>query len=169
MVRNSFLATRLVLVLVFLAVGGAGCRCYDDCSELDWGELEEPLSTVPGYKHEDPVPTYWPEDFVGTWADTDASECEFVGEIHDGDILELVGVDLNRDGVVDREHLLVIYGLRPSPILIDPHSTEVLGDYDGGRILSGRLSYDGRLVLQMNVWLAETGAELALEYVKASN
>lgn len=170
MVRSPFLAIRFVLVLVSLAVGGVGCRCNPNhCNELAWGELEESLSTVPGYKHEDPVPTYRPEDFVGLWTDTEASECEFVDEIHDGDILELFGVDLDWDGVPDRAHLLVVYGLRPSPVLIDPHTAEVLGNYDGGRILDGRLSYDGRLVLQMNVWLAETGAEIALEYVKASN
>lgn len=169
MVWRTFLAACLVPTLSFLTILCGGCRT-SRCGELDYLEPEHALMTVEGAPHEDPIPTFQAVDFVGLWVETDASECEMGARVNDGDILELFGVDLDADGVVDREHLFVIYGLAPAPILLDPHTAELTGHYNSpGVNVGGRLIYNGRLIMSFWVWFADTGYELSVEYTKVSN
>lgn len=158
----------VVLFAISLALpAGSGCQDREECDAAEYEPAYWP-EEVPGEPSADHIPAFLPKDFVGYWRASDTAECPYSARIEASAILDLSVVDTDGDGTADRDRVIVIHGLLPSPLFVDPYTAEIFGEFANGESLAGRIHYDGRLYLRF--WVSRPGAldsTLYQEYVKA--
>ena len=156
----------VLCISTFLVSASAGCADATDgrCDELAALDLAHPLTEVSGAEHEDLVPTYAPQDFVGRWEVVAGFLCGEEVRIADADASELFSVDTDGDGRPNRDHVIAVYGFLPAPLVLNPHRAEFESSFSDDARLFGRVSYDGRLIIRY--WVTLPAGTVFREYIK---